>query len=231
MTSVHSKSRQVVNELGFSGALLYALDRLCSKLGLPVKVIRYLIVAQPVAEKDMLPERRARGIDVRELKPGDPAFSGLPLDQSVLDFRFAQNVICFGAFKDGAVVGCLWLCFGAYQEDEIRCVFEPTPAERCAWDFDVYVDPDHRVGFVFARLWDAANAHMREKGIAASVSRISAFNTQSVTSHARLGAATLGRVSAIALGPVQVTASTFSPRFRLSIGRGPGPTFRIPVDR
>lgn len=206
------KFRGLVSEFGFWNAVLYtsglALRVICPR----VNIYRYYIVAQPVPDKDLLPARRGKSIEVRELKSGDPAFAALPLDEDVLEFRFAQNVICLGAFQDEKVIGCLWMCFDAYEEDEVRCVFRLDPASSTSWDFDVYLHPDARLGFAFLRLWDAANALLRDRGISWSLSRISGFNPGSMASHSRMGATRVGGLIALKGPNRQLVFSRYAPR-------------------
>lgn len=209
---VIGKFRGLVSEFGFGNAVLYtlglALRRICPR----VFIYRYYIVAQPVPDKDLLPARRGRSIEIRELKPGDPAFAALPLDEDVLAFRFAQNVICLGAFQDDQVIGCLWMCFDAFEEDEVRCVFRLDPPSQTSWDFDVYLHPDARLGFAFLRLWDAANAILRARGISWSLSRISGFNPGSMASHSRMGATRVGGLVALKGPRRQLVFSGYPPR-------------------
>jgi GNAT superfamily N-acetyltransferase len=219
----------LVRELGWLNAALYALDRVSLASTGRRFVVRYYLVAQPVPERPLVPARLGRSVVVRRLEPGDPGFAGLPLTEQTIRYRFAQNSICFAAFKNGESVGCLWLCLGIYVEDEIRCRFEPWPAGQAVWDYDVYVHPEHRQGLVFARLWDEANAYLRTRGIGWSVSRISAFNPKSLSSHARLGATVCGVVTAFCAGKLQVAIATLPPAVDVSAGRGQGPVFRIPV--
>src|SRR3546814_8885793 len=62
------------------------------------------------------------------------------------------------------------------------------------WSSDVCSsDLAQRSGPAFGRLWDEANAFLRQQGVACSWSRISAFNPASLASHARLGARIAGR--------------------------------------
>lgn len=224
MTAI-AKFAGLVRAFGAPNAALYVFGRALRTVFPRVNVYRYYIVAQPVAPADLLPARRGKSIEVRELTRGDPAFAALPLDERVLDFRFAQDALCLGAFQDGRPIGCLWLAFGAYEEDEVRCVFG-LPA-GVAWDFDVYLRPDARLGFGFLRLWDAANAELRGRGVGWSMSRISGFNPGSMASHARLKATRVGSLTALKGPRRQLVLSSCPPR--VSFGRHDGelPRFRF----
>ena len=218
------KLTNLLRELGFAGTLCYAVQRLGARTGGLLALHRYLFVAQPVAALPLLPPRRGRSIEVRPLDPQDEALLALPLDRAVLAYRAGQGALCFGAFKGGEIIGCLWLCLAGYDEDEVRCRYLPQPDGQASWDFDVYLLPDHRSGLGFARLWDEANAFLRQRGVAYSWSRISAFNTGSLASHARLGAEVAGRATFLRLGPCQLMWANLPPYLHFSWRGGARPT-------
>ncbi|RMD63334.1 MAG: GNAT family N-acetyltransferase [Alphaproteobacteria bacterium] len=207
-----------MRELGALDGVLYALDRALQSLSAGrARLYRYTLVAQPVPSAPLLGPRRGRAIEVRPMTADDPALAALPLDAAVLRHRFAQDgVVCFGAFQDGEVIGCLWLCLGPFLEDEVRCRFIPRPAGAAAWDFDVYIHPERRAGLAFARLWDGANDYLRVRGIAWSFSRISLFNPGSLAAHARLGARRVASATFLRLGAWQVMVA--GPPLRLAAG-------------
>lgn len=217
-----------VGDLGVGTAVLYWLHRAFLRLRLPVSLKRYLFVLQPVPAAPLLKPHRGRAIAVRLVAPGDPCLRDLPLTQAVLDFRFGQGALCLGAFIDGRIAGCLWLVLGPYDEDDVRCRFVRRPAALASWDFDVWVHPDHRSGFTFGRLWDAANALLRERGVIWSASRISAFNVVSLRSHAALGARVVGSATYLSVGPVQVMLSGFRPFLSVTLRQRPDLVIPVP---
>lgn len=221
------KLRAAAAELGWFNAFLYGTGRLFLKLGDSVRLYRYDLVAQPVPDRSLLPARRGRVIEVERMAAGHVGFGGLPLDEDVISYRFGQDAVCFGAFQDGEIKGCLWLCLGPYDEDEVRCRFVHVPEGETAWDFDVYVCPDARLGFVFGRLWDEANAFLRENGVSWSMSRISAFNPGSLASHTSLGARRVGSAIYLKLGGWQVTMADVPPYLHISTGPGSAPRLRV----
>lgn len=221
------KIRSNIAALGWRETAYYTLSRALRAIGM--RLLRYDLVAQPVPHAPLLPAHRGRSITVRQLMPGDGALRGLPLDDAVLEFRFRQDAVCFGAFQGERVVGCLWLCLNGYNEDEVRCRFVPVPPEQAAWDFDVYVDPAHRAGLVFARLWDSANAFLRDRGIAWSMSRISRFNQPSVASHRALGAVPCARLTVLRAGVWQMCCATTAPHIHFSFKADTMPVYRVPV--
>lgn len=223
-----NKIRAATRQLGAANAAAYLINRALWRLGGFVRIYRYLLVAQPVRQAPLLTGRRGRSIDVRPVEPGDPALSAKWLTAQVLSYRFGQGSICLGAFQNGAMIGWLWLTLGPYDEDEVRCRFMPRPAGQSAWDYDVFILPEYRTGPAFARLWDAANGYMRDRGIAWSFSRISAFNPASLASHRRLGARHIGTATYLCAGPVQFMVSSLAPYLHLSFGPRAVPRMALP---
>lgn len=228
MTGMVSRLRGTWSELG-PAALAYWLGQGLARVGAWGALHRYCIVLQPVPEAPLLKPHRGRSIAVEPVAPDDPRLAALPLTPEVRAFRFAQGATCFLAVQDGVPVGCLWLALGPFDEDEVRCRYLREPAGAASWDFDVWVDPAHRSGFAFARLWDTANAALRARGVRYSASRINAFNAASLRSHAALGARPAGTATFLRLGPVQVMVSDLAPRLHLSLSRRRPPHLRIPV--
>ena len=207
-----------IEELGRANALCYYLDRLL--LAMPGRngAVRYLFVAQPVPNGPLLPPRRGARIKVEQIDVMDPRLHALELDDTVQAYRRDQNALCFAAFQDGTILGCLWFCLGPYDEDVLRCRYHPRPSESAAWDFGAYVAPAYRTGFAFARLWDEVNAYYRSRGIHWSLSRISGANPLSLRSHQSLGAQVVGTATFVTLFGLQVMSCSLGPRFHLSLG-------------
>ncbi len=217
----------VFAELGSTSALLYLVHRGLAKLGGFAEIYHYVLVAQPIPDGSWLGPRRGRSIEVRLVSCGDPALAQMPLDETVLRHRFGQGALCFGAFQDGQMIGCQWLCLGQYEEDEVRSRFVPRPEGRTAWDFDVYVLPELRQGLAFGRLWDTTNAYLRKKGVGWSFSRISGFNAKSLASHYRLGAQRVGTATYVRFGDWQLMLATVRPYVHLSSKAGDVPTIQL----
>jgi len=214
-------------ELGLLNAMYWSFNRVFDGLRVPCRIFRYFFVAQPVADSPFLPPRLGHSIDIRILQPDDSALKGLPVSAPVQRDRFAQNAVCFGAFHDDAIVGCLWLCLGTYNEDEVRCRYKLTPEKTTAWDFDVYVSPAARGGFAFLKLWDAANAYLREHDVNWSLSRISAFNPDSLRVHQNLGARRFASAVFLRLGRLQLMVSSVKPCVHLSFSSSQIPTLAL----
>ncbi len=183
----------------------------------------YLIASQPVADKPLLPDRFGRKFYIRHLTGPDPLLEALPRPAPVIAHRFDQHCHCIAATVEERLAGCIWLCLAGYQEDEVRSHFRPIPEASTAWDFDVWVAPEHRNSLLFAKLWDQANRYLREQGRTRTLSRISGFNPQSLQSHARLGAAIVQKRVYLVFGNRELCLANRAPRFSFS-----GSPARIP---
>lgn len=201
-----SRMRKTLRELGATNGLLYLLGQTLQRAtNGRAFIVRYHFVAQPVPRTPDKHARPSARSSVRKVTPTDPIVATFPRPASVIAQRFASGATCFVAENDGHFAGYLWIARDAYEEDEIRCRYEFSPTESCAWDFDVYVAPEYRIGRTFARLWDAANEHLSKAGVLWSLSRISAFNRASIAAHERLGISKLCAATFLTLGPLQVS--------------------------
>lgn len=235
MTTLRARIKGIEHTFGLLGWLnggLYALARLAALVFRGrVRVFKYYFVAQPVAKTAWLPSRRGRDLEIRQVFEFDPLIKQFPRPDWAAPYRFRQGAVSFAALKTGALVGFLWLVLGPYREDEVRCRYIPLSLGKSAWDFDVYVAPEHRNGIVFLKLWDEANRFLAAHQIQWSLSRISAFNSGSIQSHAKMGARRIGGAIFLAIGSWQIAASTISPHFHLSTHGDSFPTYALNPER
>ena len=221
------KWKTAVSELGLINTLLYGADRLFSSFGDKVGLYKYYLVAQPVPGTSQLPEHRGRSIHVRQIQQHESVLKHFPRPQEVIQSHYRQGAICLGAFKNEEFLGYAWILLDTYEEDEVRCFFVPMPDGESAWDFDIYLDPKHRIGFAFPRLWDEVNAYLRSHNSEWTMSRISAFNRGSLASHQKLGARLLGSTLFFVIGSWQLMLATVSPFIHLSMKQCNIPTIRV----
>lgn len=180
----------------------YLARRAMSPLG--VHLFRYRLLVQPVPDKPWLPERHRQSFEIRQVGEEEYRSDWFPRPVEVIRQRYAQGALCWVAFRQGRPVGCQWLLPGPYLEDEVRCRFLPTPAAQVAWDFDIYVVPELRLGRLFLLLWDTVNDWMRAQGIGFTASRIDTLNLQSLRSHRRMGAQVIGTAWFLSIGGWQL---------------------------
>ncbi len=206
-----SRAVRLVRELGWFNAFLYVIGLLLERVTVGrCGLYKYQLVAQAVAAAPLC-QGRGKRIGVRLVGSADALPADYPRARAVIERRFAQGAICLAAFDGERLLGFLWLQHGAYQEDEVRARYRAD-----AWDFDVTVSPEYRLGPAFARLWDEANALLRARGLDWSCSRISAFNPGSLAAHGRIGTVKLGSALFLRCGPLQLCLATLAPYVHLS---------------
>ncbi len=205
--------RQAVQELGWRAAVLHAADLLLRRLHAGSGVVCYRFLAQPLRTQPRLPAGRARHFSFRLLHTPqmdtERVLHSLGRPAAVIAARFAQGAQCLLATREGRLAGCIWFAAGMYAEDEVAVDYV-LPA-RCVWDFDVYVAPAERLGFLFAGQWDALDALLLARGLRCSLSRVNALNRHSLASHRSLGAVDRGWALFVRLGASQLMLSGLAP--------------------
>lgn len=219
MPTILNKLKKLWKDLGPINAPLYLLHKALSvPTGGRAKVERFIFVAQPIHDAPLLPPGKAASSTAMQLDPGDPLLTQSPRPAQVIADRFAQGAICLAIVKNDILQAFLWLIQKHYDEDIARVRFVLPPSGKAAWDFDVYVAPAYRLGYTFLKLWDTANVHLRSLGVRWTLSRISAFNAGSLSSHSKLGARPIGTATFFIAGPLQIMTSSLSPKFHVSFG-------------
>jgi hypothetical protein len=207
-------------EFGLMAGLLYALDRLLSRLSPRLHLQVYELMVQPIMDKPLLPGRFNSQMEIREIKAGDPEIKLMPVRPEVMQARLAQAATCLGAFSKGKFVGYMWFCNKAYEEDEVRCTYLLDPVDESVFDFDFYLFPEHRMGLGFAGLWNGANAFLRNRGIRYTFSRLTRFNVASRRAHQHLGWKVVGRVVFFVAWKLEIMFATLFPYFHVSMAKG-----------
>ena len=221
-----------MRRLGPLFSLMYAISRFLRLASAGrIKLFVYHLIAQPVNTLRSLPHHRGRTIEVREAGPDEVAALSLARPPEVIRARYQQQARCLLARMEGRFLGFLWFLVGPYEEDEVRCLFIPTPVGVASWDFDVFVEPSARFGFTFARLWDEANQILSSQGVKWSISRISAFNPESLAAHKRMGSLRIASAGFLSLGSAQIMIATTRPYLDVSLRKGARPvmTLRAPA--
>ena len=222
-----NKLREPIRLFGWLDGSLYFVGWVLAKLSLGhIFLFKYYFVAQPVSEHPML-ARPSNDITIFDVPKLDPLVARFPRPAAVIEARYEQGARCFAAVKGEEFIGFAWIVFKRYDEDEVRCQFEPLPGDRAAWDFDIHVEPKYRVGRAFLRLWDAVHAFLRENHYQWTLSRISAFNPHSLASHARLGTVALGSAVFVRVGAAQLMFSAQAPYLHLSLSAASAPKLEL----
>ncbi|NYE60121.1 GNAT superfamily N-acetyltransferase [Duganella sp. 1224] len=207
--------RLTLAQLGWLNTALYLLARGLERAsGGRWALYRYLFVAQHVSDAPLSPMRGA-DIDIRSPGAGAPLPEDYPRPASVVRGRYAQGARTLTAWRAGRLAGFLWMIPRAYQEDEVRVRYRLASA-GASWDFDVWVRPEERLGWVFRRLWEAARQQLRAQGVRWTCSRISAFNPASLRAHAHIGVVRLGHAVFLRCGRWQWMMCSLRPYVHLS---------------
>ena len=204
-------------EFGPAAGLLYAIDRVLSSLSPRLRLYVYELMVQPITDKPLLRGRLDRHLEIREIKAGDPEMALMPVRPEAMQARLAQNAICLGAFRKGALIGYMWFCNREYDEDEVRCTYVLGRARESVFDFDFYLFPEHRMGLGFLGLWNGANEYLSRRDIHYTFSRLTRFNVASRRAHQHLGWKTVGRVLFFQAWRLEVMVATLFPFVHVSI--------------
>ena len=217
--------RDAVRRLGLREGLLFAVATVLSRIsGGHARLYRYRFVAQPVGAPLRAGQSRE---SIRSVGADDPLVAQFPRPAHVVAKRFRMGAHCFVAERNGRFAGFLWLKEKHYPEDEVRCAYILEATDAAVWDFDVHVEPDFRLGRTFVRLWDYANGWMRENGYRWTISRISAFNRESLAAHARLGIQPIGSATFLRLGTLQIALLDRAPFVHAGWRDDQAPTLRL----
>lgn len=216
-----------IRQLGWIDGLIFLAAIALSRIsGRRAKIVRYYLVAQPVPVVAHSTHRPSQS-RVTFVEAVDPLVDQFPRSPDVIARRFRNGAQCLAARQGERFAGFLWLARAGYDEDTVRCRYEFVHPDQSAWDFDVYVEPDFRIGRTFARLWDTANGYMASEGVRWTYSRIGSSNPGSLLSHRRLGIRRLFSATFICFGALQITVAGAAPFLHISLSRGTRPTFRL----
>jgi len=211
--------RESVKSLGTANGLLATLARSLDWVsGGRCRLFKYYFVAQPVPAHAKPGPGRTSKTRIYRVFAGDGIIEQFPRPPQNIAKRFADGAICYVAAQANRFVGFIWIKQDTYDEDEVKCHYVLQPAARLAWDFDAYVAPEFRMSRAFAQLWEAANEHLRERGYQWTISRISAFNANSLAAHKRLGIVHLHTGLFVVLGPLQFSGFTCAPYVHIAFG-------------
>jgi hypothetical protein len=137
------------------------------------------------------------------------------LSRRLLENRAESGSIGVGAFDRNRLVGYAWLSLGPHDDELLLARFVPA-SRSVSWDYDFFVAPSHRLGIVYARIWDHIFEILSSRGIEWSFSYIAFYNRVSLRSQLNMGAVPVGSFIAAAAGKYQVFLSCHFPLVRLA---------------
>lgn len=208
------KITETLRRLGIRNGLFYMLGTMLHRVSNGRwRMIRYYVVAQPIPSPFIPKARPSPSSTVEPLILDENISLFFPRSKEIIDKRLRAGHSCFVAKVKGRFAGFLWYARNFYEEDEVSCRFVLSKPETSIWDFDVYVEPDFRMGRTLARLWDAANQQLEKEDIRWSFSRISAFNADSLSAHGQLGTRKIATLTFLCLGSIQLLFNSTIPYF------------------
>ena len=209
----YQKLKTLIKQIGKRATFVFICHKLVKKLSRNNAIYYYLFYKMDIKQSAKLLQRKPT-YSFTWLSEYNDKLSALPRPNAVILDRFNQGCKCLLAEKDGVFVGCIWLGFGTYIEDECRAKY--SLSETSAWDFDVYVEPSQRLSRLFIYMWSQVLTDLEAQGYENCYSRISAFNQASITTHSRLGGKEVGRSIISALQSSELAISNFKPHFHFS---------------
>ena len=196
-----------------------------------IRLIKYYFFAQPISDQCVIKNASKRKIKTYLPVSGDLIFEHCPRPKAVIEERFSQGSKCFVATKDGQFIGFIWFSEEKYIEDEVRCEIVPSPMGISAWDYDIYVNPDNRLGMAFPMLWDQVNQYLFERGYRWTMSRISPINSTSLSTHKKLGAVYCGQAFFMCIWRLQIMMASVSPFIHISTTKRPKLHLTPPISK
>ena len=222
------KLSAAVDRMGPNHSALYLLSRVLSRISADrVRLIKYLIVAQPVGSGMLQKIRPDRHTEIVQAAPQSDFAKYFPRPERVIRMRFESGALCFSALVNNEFAGFIWLRANEYQEDEVRCTYVLQAPHTSVWDFDVYIEPKFRLSRTLARLWQAVDRHLKEQGVNWTFSRISAFNPESLAAHAKLGIVECYSAVFLLVGKLQLSLLPQRPYVHLSLSDKRRPVLRL----
>ncbi|GEM_PF-6791501 len=170
--------------------------------------------SQPISDAPRIPEAKLSRYEFTWLSQPESILDELQRPEEVIKNRFDQGSSCLIATQNDLFQGCLWLVESRYIEDQYRATYN-FPG-NAVWDYDVYITPKKRLSILFAALWDTADNWMKERNITNTLSRISAYNSQSIRSHEKAGAKQIGWLIVLEKNDWQISITNKSPWFHYS---------------
>jgi len=225
-----SRVSLAVREFGLTTAVLYLAGRALARLGGDAALHDLLLYVQRAPARPMLPTHRGTSIEIRVMDGAAALAAGVPCPPDLRDGRRRPDVYCLAAYVQGQQIGHHWLNLCGHDDEMVRCRYEPWPARRAAWSFDLLIAPAYRGGLAYARLMDASWDFLRRHGRDRLASYIAATNRGAIAAEARSGGRHLGRAVHLRLGCLQLMASNLPPYLHLSFSDRGRPVQRLGLD-
>lgn len=198
-------------ELGLQVGIFYLADKCLAQISPNLRLFCHALMVQPISDKPLLPISLTSSFKCKEIKRGDDCLVSMPPPAEIIEYRFNQNAICIGIFKNDEFIGYIWFAFYNYKEDVTRCIYLLEPVSSSVFDFDLYIFPAHRLGLAFMVIWDEANKFLHDRGIHQTFSRLSQSNIASKKAHDHLGWKRVGQLFYLKIWQFEVMLATIYP--------------------
>ena len=167
-----------------------------------------------------------KGYSCRSVQPADLASFEIDVGPEVQAERFASGFECLGIFdRHNELIAVTWLAKNQHEDSLLNIQF--VLPHDAAWDTGMWIRDDRRMGRAFAAVWGAIKQWLQKEGLHRTMSSIADYNVQSIISHSRLGARSLGYVTVVRVGRLQYARGA-RPRWRF-VGNGRKQTVLLPT--
>lgn len=220
-TDIAMTFRSDIRQMGLTGWLFYAVDRALHRVSngrVGVLALRFYV--QPLPKERLVAVRDSDPVQVAPVSPASLGLAAFGRPVDAIRERIEAGSTCIAALREGELLGFMWLQQGTLEERLVRCHMRVEPSSRVVWDYDFFIQPRYRLGRLFGRLWDAATAMLRERGVEATVSWIRIENRASEQAHARLGAKRIGWAVFLSAFGRQTMITSFAPYLSHAGSRG-----------
>jgi len=206
-----SNLTSLFKRLSFGAFCALCLHKALRRLSKNNAVHYYHFYRQPIKARNQQERQRRSAFSFDWHESFSPLMQQLPRPEHRLRDRFLQKTSCLLGTKGDKIISCAWFAYGSYEEDEVWCQYNFSKSEQTVWDYDIFVDPKYRLGRAFYVTWQTASADLYTRGFRSTLSRISAYNPNSIKSHEKLGAQHCGSALFLKLARVQLMVSNKHP--------------------
>lgn len=207
---------ELYNQLSASAFVAICVHKAIRKLSKKNALHYYHFYRQPIEAPPARKSNRRSAFSFSWHESFSPAMLSLPRPETRLRERFRQKTACLLGTKGDQVVSCAWFAYQTYEEDEVWCRYDFSRSPESVWDYDIFVAPPYRMGRAFHLTWQSAAAALHAAGYRRTLSRISAYNPNSIKSHEKLGALRCGSAMYLKLWALQIMASNKSPYLHIT---------------
>lgn len=186
---------------------------------------RFIFVQLEGANLPQMP----RGYEMHFIQDNAPELLAAVPSDTVRNWRFSQGCFCVGAYRGdqrtGQLTGLAWMVQPRFKEDEVRA--EYLVGENCVWDLGMEVLQDFRGTRAVLAVLSSVLGGMKSRNVSRTISRISDYNTASLSAHGKLGCRKVGSAIFLRIGGLQITFSKMLRHPHISFSDTSRPVFKF----